>query len=90
MFLNARIKVSNAQVWAAPDAAIVRYGNQEYVLEAEEKSSFRLLPVTTGIKDGGMTEISTTGTELAGKNIVVKNAYTVLSAMKNKGDGHDD
>lgn len=85
MFLNARIQVSNAEVWAVPNAAVVRYGNQEYLLEANTNKNFSLLPVTAGMKDGGMTEVSTT-TELTGKNIVVTNAYTVLSAMKNKGD----
>ncbi len=88
MFLNARIKVSKAEVWAVPEAAVVRYGSQEYVLEAETGNRFNLLPVTTGIKDGGMTEINAT-TELARKKIVTKNAYSVLSAMKNKGEGDD-
>lgn len=85
MFLNARIQVSNAEVWAVPNAAVVRYGSQEYLLEANTKNNFSLLPVTAGMKDGGMTEIIATA-ELTGKNIVVKNAYTILSAMKNRGD----
>jgi cobalt-zinc-cadmium efflux system membrane fusion protein len=85
MFLNARIQVSNAEVWAVPGTALVRYGNQDFLVEANTKNKFSLLPVTAGIKDGDLTEVKC-ATELAGKNIVVTNAYTVLSAMKNKAD----
>jgi membrane fusion protein, heavy metal efflux system len=86
MFLNARIKVSNLETLAVPEEAVVRHGSGQYVLATEGKNSFRLLPVETGVKDMGMVEVFSKQTELAGKEIIFKNPYPVLSAMKNTSD----
>ncbi|MBL7741144.1 MAG: efflux RND transporter periplasmic adaptor subunit [Chitinophagaceae bacterium] len=86
MFLTARIKISNAEVLAVPEEAVVRYGNSQYVLAAEGKNSFRMLLVETGMKDAGMIEVMSKETDLAGKNIVIKNPYPVLSALKNTAE----
>lgn len=86
MFLNARIKVSNASVLAVPEEAVVRVGNSQYVVEVQGKNSFKLVLVETGVKDNGKIEISSKQEELAGKMIIVKNPYPVLSAMKNTAE----
>ncbi|HTN08471.1 efflux RND transporter periplasmic adaptor subunit [Agriterribacter sp.] len=86
MFLNARIKVSNAEVTAVPEAAVVRYGNDEFVLEDRGSSSFHLLPVLTGMKEDGMVEVTGKTGDLTGKTVIIKNAYAVLSQMKNAGE----
>lgn len=86
MFINARIKVSNAQVTAVPEAAVVRYGNNEFVVEYRGNNSFHLLPVQTGMKEGGMVEIISKDNDLTGKTVIIKNAYAVLSQMKNAGE----
>ena len=86
MFLNARIKVSNAEVAAVPEAAVVRYGNDEFVLEERGSNSFHLLPVQTGMKEDGMVEIISKDNDLTGRTVIIKNAYAVLSQMKNSGE----
>lgn len=86
MFINARIKVSNAQVTAVPEAAVVRYGNDEFVLEDRGNNSFHLLPVQTGMKEDGMVEIISKDNDLTGKTVIIKNAYAVLSQIKNAGE----
>ncbi|HRN57835.1 MAG TPA: efflux RND transporter periplasmic adaptor subunit [Agriterribacter sp.] len=86
MFLNARIKVSNAEVTAVPEAAVVRYGSDEFVLEDRGNNSFHLLPVQTGVKEGGMTAVTGKTGDLNGKTVIIKNAYAVLSQMKNAGE----
>ena len=86
MFLNAKIKVSNAEVLAVPEEAVVRLGNNQYLVAADDKNKFSLLPVETGVKDAGMIEVFSKELELAGKNIIVKNPYPVLSAMKNTAE----
>lgn len=83
MFLNARIKVSDTEVLAVTEEAVVRIGNNQYVLAVEDKNKFRLLAIETGVKDDGMIEIFSKETELLGKNIIIKNPYPVLSALKN-------
>jgi membrane fusion protein, heavy metal efflux system len=86
MFLNARIKVSNAEVLVVPEDAVVRYGSNQYVLAAEGNNTFRLLLVETGVKDGNMIEVFSKETGLLGKNIIIKNPYPVLSALKNRSE----
>ncbi len=86
MFLNARIKVSNAEALAVPDEAVVRFGNTQYVLELTGKNTFSLVQVETGISENGKVEISSKAVDLLGKTIITKNPYPVLSAMKNTAE----
>ena len=86
MFLNARIRISDVEVLAVPEEAVVRYGNSQYVLAAEEQNKFRLVSVETGVKDAGMTEIFSRDKDLSGMNIIIKNPYPVLSALKNTAE----
>jgi cobalt-zinc-cadmium efflux system membrane fusion protein len=86
MFLNARIKVSNAEALAVPEEAVVRFGNTQYVLELTGKNTFSLVQVETGISENGMVEINSKMVDLSGKTIITKNPYPVLSAMKNTAE----
>ncbi len=87
MFLNARIKLSDHEVTAVPEAALVRYGNDEFLLEHTDNKSFHLLPVQSGIKENGLVEVSgKNNEELSGKTIIIKNAYAILSQIKNAGE----
>ena len=83
MFLNARIMVENADVLSVPEEAVVRYGETEYVFEATADKHFRMIPVQTGMRQNGMVAISSENNELAGKTVVTKNAYSVLSQLMN-------
>lgn len=86
MFLNGTIVISDVEALTVPEESVVRHGSKEYVLQAESKNDFKLVPVTTGIRQEGRVQlIDSTGT-LAGKPIITKNAYAVLSKMKNKSD----
>ena len=86
MFLNAKIRISNATVTAVPEAAVVRYGNDEFVLEDKGNHTFHLLAVQTGMKEAGMVEIISKDNDLTGKTVIIKNAYAVLSQIKNAGE----
>lgn len=86
MFLNARIKIGNQAVLAVPEEAVVRFGKSQYVLLAEANDRFRLLEVVTGIKEGGMLEISSSSQSLEGLRIITRNPYPVLSKLKNKAE----
>ncbi len=86
MFLNASIQLSNHTVTAVPEDAVVRYGKDNYLLEATGSNSFSLLRVQTGNTTNGWLEVSADIPALEGKKIIVKNAYPVLSMMKNSGE----
>ena len=82
MFLNARIIVNQARVPAVPSDAIVRFEDQNYVLQADAGNRFTLLAVEPGAEHQGWTEIKTEGKTVSGTKIISKNPYPVLAMMK--------
>ncbi|MHA4846619.1 efflux RND transporter periplasmic adaptor subunit [Flavitalea antarctica] len=87
MFLNGTILLSDTVGLTVPEESVVRHGSHEYLLQAQNQNDFRLIPVTTGLRQDGRVHVfDSTGT-LAGKPVVTKNAYAVLSKMKNTNDG---
>lgn len=84
MFLNAKIETGNQVVTAVPEAALVRYGNQEFLIENATDSLFRLLPVTTGVRAAGWVAVTHNTDSLEGRKIVIKNPYPVLGKIKNR------
>lgn len=83
MFLNAVISISNANVLTLPDEAVVRFENKQYVYELTGKNEFRMIEVQTGIVENGRVEVSSGIADFAGRKLVTKNAYAILSKMKN-------
>ena len=87
MFLNALIQVSDAEVLAVPEEAVVHYGAQDYIFLAVGQNTYKMLPVITGMRQTGYVEISHQPENLEGRTIVNQNAYAVLSKMMNKAEG---
>jgi cobalt-zinc-cadmium efflux system membrane fusion protein len=86
MFLNGSIRIANAEVTVVPDDAIVRFGGKQYVLHETGQRTYEMVEVETGTRDKGITEITSKALDLLDKPVVVKNAYAVLSSMKNSGE----
>ncbi len=82
MYMNAEINVGGSNVQAVPEEAVVRWQNEQYVFTAAGKNKFTLTKVQTGITEKGMTEIISPA-NLAGKEVILQKAYTVLMKMKN-------
>ncbi len=82
MYMNAEIELSNTQVYALPEEAIVRYENAQYIFIQEKGNNFTMQEVKTGNTESGFTEIIS-GESLTEKNIAVKGAFTILMKMKN-------
>lgn len=85
MFLDAFIETSNNITIAVPDEAVVRYANKFYVFEEKAKNQFEIKEVEPGVYENGYTEIKN-DTLIKEKRIVIKNAYAILSKMKNKSE----
>lgn len=83
MYINAIINLSNSIVKALPEDAVVRYENKEWVFIEKDKNQFESVAVTTGKRHHGWIEIISTNDSLINKPVVIKNAFAVLSAMKN-------
>jgi membrane fusion protein, heavy metal efflux system len=86
MFLNAAIHVNNQPAMMLPEEAVVRYGNKHYVFEANGEGRFTMLEVQTGFKENGRVVISSEDNDFAARTLVIRNAYTLLSKMKNTSE----
>ncbi len=83
MYMNAEIELKNNQAYTLPEEAIVRYQNNQYIFVQEGAQQYTLTEVKAGDSENGFTEIIG-GENLVGKSIVIKGAYNLLMAMKNK------
>jgi membrane fusion protein, heavy metal efflux system len=83
MFLNASIHIENVPSLTVPEEAVVRYGNQQYIVQAMGKNAFQLMNVETGIRENNRVAVSATNGELKDMQVVTRNAYAVLGKMKN-------
>jgi cobalt-zinc-cadmium efflux system membrane fusion protein len=86
MFLNATIHIENVPSLTVPEEAVVRYGNQQYIVQATAKNAFQLVNVETGIRENNRVAVSASNSEISGMNVVTKNAYAVLGKMKNTAE----
>lgn len=85
MYMNAEVDVKVNNVAALPEEAIVNYQGKSYVFTDAGNNKYSMQAVETGTKEGGFIEIINAG-GLSGKQIVIKGAYTLLMAAKNKSD----
>ncbi len=69
-----------------PEEAVVRYGNQQYLVQVTGKNAFQLVSVETGIGENDRVAVSANNTELTNMQVVTRNAYAVLGKMKNMGE----
>ena len=83
MYINASLYISSRSVKALPEEAIVRYENKEYVFLQSGKNRFESLAIKTGKREGNWVEILPENDSVLNKPVVIKNAFAVLSKMKN-------
>lgn len=87
MFMTADITADNQRVVAVPNDAIVRYENRHYLFVAQSASVFELQEIDPGQTEGGFTAVRhKQGGDLLSKDVVLKNAYTLLMQLKNTGE----
>jgi cobalt-zinc-cadmium efflux system membrane fusion protein len=83
MYIQGTVILSNNTVNALPESAIVRFENQEFIFLQKETFHFVPFPITTGTKNEGWIEVQGIDSTKLKDSLVVKNAFTVLSAWKN-------
>lgn len=84
-FMNADIDLESKRVLALPEEAIVSFQSKEYIFLPEQKGKYVMTPVQTGTTENGFTEILG-GENLAGRQVVVQGAYSLLMSLKNKSE----
>lgn len=85
MYMNAEAEIPELTAFAVPDECVLNYEGENFVFVRTSKNEFEMIPVVIGQTGNGFTEI-TNPEQLKSKEIVMKGAYTLLMALKNKGE----
>lgn len=95
MYVNAIIETSGNLVAALPSEAIVSFDDKDYIFVFDKNkeeggkpfTEYKIVEVTKGVSDVGYTEIILPeGFDITNAKVVIKGAYTLLSAKKNAGE----
>ncbi|HNW69704.1 MAG TPA: efflux RND transporter periplasmic adaptor subunit [Bacteroidales bacterium] len=95
MYVSAIIETGNSLVEALPDEAIVSFDDKNYIFISKGKRTeddkvvddFLMVEIKKGKSAGGYTEVMfPENFDKKAKNIVIKGAYALLSALKNAGE----
>ncbi|MBK9275928.1 MAG: efflux RND transporter periplasmic adaptor subunit [Flavobacteriales bacterium] len=86
MAMSATLESRTDTVWCVPEGAVVRSGDGQAVFIANTDGSFTMMPVTTGAQEYGYFELVDPSAVLRERPVVVKGAYSLLSALKNSGE----
>ena len=95
MYVNAMIETSGNQVSAVPAEAVVNFEDKDYIFVFEKEklesgksfTEYRMVEVKKGVTSGDYSEIILPEEMKSDKiRVVVKGAYTLLSAKKNAGE----
>lgn len=85
MYMNAEVEIPETQNYALPDECIVSFEGKLFVFKQNDAIHFEMIAVEVGSSGDGFTEIINAD-NLKNSKIVQQGAYTLLMAMKNKGE----
>lgn len=85
MYMNANLVVPGVETAALPEDCVVDFEGGKYVFEILDSNRFKMISVQSGYSGDGWVAIENP-TQLDGKKIVQEGAYTLLMALKNKGE----
>jgi len=95
MYVNALISESDLQVTALPSDAVVSFDDKDYIFTYEKEkeeagkafTEYKMIEVKKGVTDSGYTEVKLPdGFNISATMVVIKGAYSLLSAKKNAGE----
>lgn len=83
MYVEGEVDVSNKEVFALPDEAVVRSGEKQYVFVKNAENTLEMKEVVTGVSKNGKTEIVSGLENAPQKSVVLNNAFKLLGIYKN-------
>jgi membrane fusion protein, heavy metal efflux system len=95
MYVNALVSESNNLLTVLPSDAVVSFDDKDYIFLFEKEkveagknfTEYRMIEVKRGVSDSGLTEIKIPeGVNINSSKVVIKGAYSILSAKKNAGE----
>jgi cobalt-zinc-cadmium efflux system membrane fusion protein len=95
MYVRADVEAGRLAVASVPSEAVVSFDDKDYIFVFDRNKSengkqiaeYRMVEINKGMVDKGFTEIILSkGFDIKAAKVVVKGAYTLLSAAKNAGE----
>lgn len=83
MYVEGEVSISNKEVQALPDDAVVRSGDKQFVFIKTADSEFMMKDVVAGVSKNGKTEIISGLDSVANDKIVLNNAFKLMGIFKN-------
>ena len=84
-YMNAIVETKTTFSYALPEESIVSFEGKDYVFVEVKKQNYKMMLVNTAAKENGFVQIINHA-DFTGKNIVTKNAYTLLMKLKNMAE----
>ena len=84
-YMNAEIDVRSNKANVLPEDAIVHFENKDYVFVKITDKQFKMTAINIVNEENGFVEIKAVE-NITNKTFVVKGAYTLLMALKNKSE----
>jgi len=84
-YMNAEVIIKSKELWTVPEDAVVRAEGKEFIFIETQKGTYKMTAVQTGVKENGFIEIKT-GDTMVASAVVLKGAYSLLMAARNKSD----
>ena len=85
MYMNAEIEVKSTKTLAIAEEAIVNFEGKDYIFIQKSTKVYEMVPAETGTSENGFIQVLNED-KFKGKELVVKGAYTLLMALKNKSE----
>lgn len=82
MYMNAEVELQTSFAQALPEESIISFEGKDYVFVTIGKQQYEMQPVEIGEKENGFVQVRNYDA-FKDKNIVTKNAYTLLMKLKN-------
>lgn len=95
MYIKSQVEINNTnnKQSVVPSEAIVAYNDKNYLISenktSENNIDFNLIEIKEGAEQGGFTAIDFSEKPLENVAIVTKNAYAIISALKNSQEGDE-
>lgn len=86
MYLKAVIQTESASLPSLPEEAVLNFEDKEVIFVQLTDEIFRMVEVTTGVRENGFTEVILPAGMDAGNRVVIRNAYKLLSKLKSSDE----
>lgn len=85
MYMNAEVEISSTLTHAVPTESVVSFQGRDFVFVREQEGKFKMVSVQTGESDAAGIQLLNYEA-LQAKEVVVRNAYTLLMQLKNSAE----